>query len=69
MNGKEWSYEMLEVGQPCQFECTSELTRNNILGVHCIFILNEAKAVHQLDLLDGTSAMGGEVLFDVLFGD
>ena len=45
------------------------LTRNDIFSIHGIFILDEAEAIHELDLLDGASAMSGEVFFDVLFGD
>lgn len=44
-------------------------TRDNVTGIHGILILDEAKAVHQLDLRNLTGAMGAEVFFNVLFGD
>ena len=42
------------------------LTRNHISRIHRIIILDEAEAVHQLDLCDVTSAMSLEVGLDVL---
>lgn len=45
------------------------LTRNDVFGIHGIFILNEAEAIHKLDFLDGARAMSREVLFDILLGD
>lgn len=44
------------------------LTRHDITGIHGIFILDEAEAIHQLDLSDLARSMGAEVLFDILFG-
>jgi hypothetical protein len=44
-------------------------TRYDVTGIHSIFILDEAEAVHQLDLRNLTGAMGTEVFLDVLFGD
>jgi hypothetical protein len=41
----------------------------NIFGVHSVFILDEAKAIHELDFLDGTGAMMAEMLLNVGFGD
>jgi len=44
------------------------LTWNDVTRVHGIFVLNEAKAVHQLDLSDLAGAMGLKVCLDVRFG-
>ena len=44
-----------------------ELTRNHITGIHRIIILDEAEAVHELDLGDVTSAVL-EVALDVFLG-
>ena len=44
-----------------------ELTRHNVSGIHGVLILNETKAIHQLDLRDLTRSMGTEVLLDILF--
>jgi len=41
----------------------------DITSVHGIFILDEAKAIHEFDLFDGASAMSSKVLLDVLFCD
>jgi hypothetical protein len=45
-----------------QFVYDKVPTRNNIASVHFVFILDEAEAVHELDLLDGTATMLGEVI-------
>ena len=44
-------------------------TWDDIFSIHGILIFNETKAIHELDFLDGASAMGTEVIFDVLFCD
>lgn len=44
------------------------LTRYNITSVHSIFVLDEAEAIHELDLGDLARPMGAEVFFDILFG-
>lgn len=44
------------------------LTRHNITGIHGILILDEAEAIHQLDLGDLSRPMGVEVFFDILLG-
>jgi hypothetical protein len=44
------------------------LTRNDITSIHCVLILNEAEAIHELDLGDLTSAMCLEVSLDVCLG-
>jgi len=49
-------------------EC-SALTRNNISRVHRVFVLDEAEAIHDLDLCNFGRAMRAEVIFDVLLGD
>lgn len=43
-----------------------QLTRNNITRVHGIFVLDETKAVHQLDLGDFASAMGREMGLNII---
>ena len=43
-------------------------TRNNIASIHRILVLDEPESVHELDLGDLTSAMSGEVSFDVGLG-
>ena len=45
-----------------------ELTRDNISRIHGIFILNEAEAIHELDLGDFTCPMAIEVVFNILLG-
>lgn len=40
------------------------LTWNHIPSVHRIFVLDEAKAIHQLDLCN-FAGMGGEVVLDI----
>lgn len=46
-----------------------ELTRNHIASVHRVVVLNETKAIHELDLGDGAGAMGLEMILDIFFGD
>jgi hypothetical protein len=43
-------------------------TRHDISGIKLIVILDEAEAVHQLDLRDLTRAMAAEMFLDVTFG-
>ena len=43
-------------------------TRHDVTRVHCIFVLDEAKAVHELDLGDLASAMGVEVVLNIGLG-
>jgi hypothetical protein len=43
-------------------------TRHDIARVHRIFVLDEAKAVHKLDLGDLASAMGVEVVLNIGLG-
>ena len=47
----------------------SRLTRYDVARIHGIFILNEAKAVHKLDLGNLASAMSRKVTFNILLGD
>jgi len=42
--------------------------RHDVTRVHCIFVLDEAKAVHELDLGDLASAMGVEVVLNIGLG-
>jgi hypothetical protein len=44
------------------------LTGNDVACVHAVFVLDEAEAVHELDLGDLTSSMAGEVVLDVGLG-
>lgn len=44
------------------------ITRNYISGIHGILVLDESKAVHELDLLDCTGAMSGEMGLNVSLG-
>lgn len=44
------------------------ITRNHISSIHGILILDESKAVHELDLLDCTGAMSGEMGLNVSLG-
>ena len=43
-------------------------TGHNVTCVHCIFVLDEAEAVHELDLGDLASAMGVEVVLNIGLG-
>lgn len=43
-------------------------TGYDVTCVHCIFVLDEAKAVHELDLGDLASAMGVEVVLNIGLG-
>ncbi len=45
-----------------------QLTWNDIASIHRILVLDEAEAVHKLDLSDLASAMGGEVVLDIGLG-
>jgi hypothetical protein len=42
-------------------------TWNYVAGIHSILVLNEAEAVHELDFSDFASAMGVEMVLDILF--
>jgi hypothetical protein len=44
-----------------------KLTGNNVAGVQGIFVLDETKAAHQLNLCDLAGAMGAKMFFDILF--
>jgi hypothetical protein len=45
-----------------------EPTRNHIASIHSILVLDETKAIHELDLGDLAGAMSVEVGFDIGFG-
>lgn len=45
-----------------------KLTRNDVPRVHGILVLDEAEAVHELDLGDLASAMGCKVAFNIGLG-
>lgn len=44
------------------------LTRNDVSRIHGILVLDEAEAIHELDLGDLASAMGSEVAFNIGLG-
>ena len=44
------------------------LTWNDVARIHGILVLDEAKAIHELDLDNLTGAMGREVCLDIIFG-
>lgn len=44
------------------------LTWHDITRIHRVFVLNEAKAIHELDLGDLASAMGVEVVLNIGLG-
>lgn len=44
-------------------------TRDDVSRIHRIVILDEAEAIHELDLGDGSSLVSGKVFFDVRLGD
>ena len=46
----------------------AKLTRHNVTRVHGVLVLDETKAVHELDLSDFTSAMGLEMGLDFCLG-
>lgn len=43
-------------------------TWDDVTGIHWILVLNEAKAVHDLDLLNNSGAVSGEVVLDIFLG-
>jgi hypothetical protein len=45
------------------------LTRNDITCIQGIAVLNETKAIHELDFGDFSSAVGGEEGFHIGLGD
>ncbi len=49
-------------------EQESKRTRYDIPGIHGILVLDEAKAIHELDLGDLTRAMGRKVSLDIGLG-
>lgn len=48
--------------------CAWELTRNHIPSIQCIIVLDEAEAIHELDLGNVSSTIL-EVVLDVFLGD
>ena len=47
---------------------TGGRTWDDITGIHCILILDETEAIHQLHLGDLSSAVGRKVSLDIGFG-
>ena len=64
------TYGMLrQVSTVLEFAQTiGRLTRDNITGIHGILVLNEAKAIHELDLSDFAGAVGLEMSLDFCLG-
>jgi hypothetical protein len=46
----------------------AKLTWDYVTGIHSIIVLNEAKAIHEFDLGDLSSAMGSKVVLDINLG-
>lgn len=44
------------------------LTWDNVARIHGILILDEAETIHELDLSDLASTVGGEVILDICLG-
>ena len=44
------------------------LTWHDITRIHCIFVFDETKAIHELNLGDFASSMCAEVIFNILLG-
>jgi len=42
-------------------ECWHDITR-----IHCIFVFDETKSIHDFDIRDFASSMRAEVIFDIL---
>jgi len=63
-----WSSSKLN-SQSLALEFCSMEGWNDVSSVHGIFILDETKAIHELDFLNGAGAMSAKVLLDVLFRD
>ena len=43
-------------------------TRNHVACIHGVFVLDEAEAIHELDLGNLAGAMGVEVILDISLG-
>jgi hypothetical protein len=48
--------------------CSGRLTGNGVSGIKFIFVFNEAKATHELDLGDLATSILGEVVLNVRLG-
>lgn len=66
---KEHTESCLVVSERAEIDGVDGLTRHHITGVHSVFIFNEAKAVHQLDVGNLPRSVGVEVILDILFGN
>jgi len=55
-------------GQALAHEVGSMEGRHNVARIHRILVLNEAKAIHQLDLSDIPGAMGREMSLNIGLG-
>jgi len=55
-------------GQALTHEVRAMEGGNHIAGIHCILVLDESEAIHELNLGDLSSAMGIEVRLDVGLG-
>ena len=61
-----WKWHQLCDGEVIRELC--QLTWNDVLRVHGIIILNEAEAIHELDLGDVASPFL-EMILDIFLGD
>jgi len=62
-----WKWHQLCDGEVIRELC--QLTWNDVLRVHGIIILNEAKPIHELNFGDVPSPVGLEMLLDLLLRD
>lgn len=64
------TYERLQHSgqQSAQTMLRGRLTRDNILSVHGILVLDETEAVHQLDLGDFSGSMSRKVSLNIGLG-
>jgi len=51
-----------------EVEVGERRTGNNVARVHGVFVLNEAEAIHELDLGNLACAMGVEVVLNIGLG-
>ena len=51
-----------------RYQQNRKLTRHDVARIHRVLVLNEAKAIHQLDLSDIPGAMGREMGLNISLG-
>jgi len=62
-----WATRKLDC-QPLAFEVAAMECWHNISRIHRIFIFDETKPIHELNLCDFASSMCAEVVFNILLG-